>query len=79
MKTTITSTKGDEEGAIDDLIDFLQTSKSKGATHYSMRWSNDPMWAFKWFETYRVKSNEEIKQERIKELQRELDELTNKF
>ena len=51
----ITSTKGDKTGTIDSLIEYLQEAKKKGATHYNMRWSNDPVWAFKWFETYKDK------------------------
>jgi hypothetical protein len=71
----ITSTKGDASGVIDDLIDFLNEAKSKGATRYCMRWSNDPHWAFKWFETYRIKTDQEVKEEEIKALESKLDEL----
>lgn len=78
MKEEITMTKGDKEGTIDSLIDFLNEAKNKGATNYYMRWSNDPMWAFKWFETYRIKSEEEIKNEQIRKLQSELDILQKK-
>lgn len=60
-KFIVTSTKGDSSGRIDELINFLFTAKEKGATHYEMRWSNDPLWAFKWFETYREKTEEEKK------------------
>lgn len=68
--------KGDETGTIDDLISFLNVAKEKGATNYLFRWSGDPKWAFKWFETYRIKSEEEIKQEEIISLQKRLAELT---
>ena len=40
-----------------------------------MRWSGDPMWAFKWFETYINKSEEECKQEKIDALEKELNSL----
>lgn len=30
------------------------------------------MWAFKWFETYRIKSEEEIKRDKVKDLEEEL-------
>lgn len=49
----ITNTKGDASGTIEELTDFLNEAKAKGATHYRMSWSHDPMWAFKWFETYK--------------------------
>lgn len=75
MKERITMTKGDQSDTIDSLIEYLQDCKSKGATRYEMKWSNDPMWAFKWFETYRVKSDEEIKQEKINDLEKELESL----
>lgn len=75
MEITVVSTKGDEQGSIDDLIEALQKAKEKGATHYNMRWSGDPVWAFKWFELYFDKTAEEMKEERKAELQKELDEL----
>ena len=64
-KEIITSTKGDEKGSISELIDFLQESVKAGATDYQMEWSEDPRWAFKWFKTYRIKSDEEIAREKI--------------
>ena len=76
MREDITMTKGDASGSIDELISFLNEAKSKGATNYSMRWSGDPMWAFKWFETYRIKSEQEIKNEEIERLQKRLSELS---
>lgn len=75
MRVEVTMTKGDSTGTIDELINFLNEAKEKGATNYSMRWSGDPMWAFKWFETYKIKSEEQIKQEEIPNLQRRLTEL----
>lgn len=75
MKQDITTTKGDSEGTIESLIQFLEEAKEKGATNYKMSWSGDPMWAFKWFETYRVKSEEEIKEDEIKALEDELKSL----
>ena len=78
MRKDITMTKGDSSGNIDELINFLIKSKEKGATNYSMRWSNDPMWAFKWFETYRIKSEEEINNDKRKYLEEELTRLTKR-
>ena len=77
MKKIITTTKGDDSGTIDDLIKYLEQAKEKGATHFLMRWSNDPQWAFKWFETYRIKSEDEVKQDKINELQKEINALKN--
>jgi hypothetical protein len=75
MNEKVTSTKGDDMGTIESLINYLIESKKKGATHYKMRWSGDPMWAFKWFETFRIKSDEEVKQEQIDKLEKEIAEL----
>lgn len=75
-KEVIVTVKGDDNGSIDDLISFLEDAKSKGATHFSMRWSGDPNWAFKWFELYRVKTEEELKEEERQALRKRLDELT---
>ena len=76
MREDITMSKGDAAGTINELIRFLNEAREQGATHYSMRWSNDPMWAFKWFETYRIKSEKEIKEEEIKKCQQRIDELS---
>ena len=75
MKQIIAKTKGDKSGSIDDLIKFLAEQKESGATHYSMEWSGDPHWAFKWFEVYRIKTDEEIKKEKIAKLKKELAQL----
>lgn len=75
MNIVITSTKGDNTDTIDSLIDFLKEAKEKGATHYEMDWSRDPIWDFKWFRAYRIKTDEELKQERIAELEHELSKL----
>lgn len=75
MKEVIISTKGDASGEIDKLIEILNSAKASGATNYQMVWSGDPRWAFKWFELYRVKSEEELKQEEIKRLEDRLNKL----
>lgn len=75
MIEEVVTIKGDATGTIDDLILFLNEAKSKGATNYLFRWSGDPIWAFKWFETYRIKSDQELKQEEIIKLQKRLSEL----
>lgn len=77
MKRSVSNTKGDATGTIDDLIDFLKTEKEHGATHYEMEWSHDPMQVFKWFVTFKPVTEDEVKQERIKQLRKELDELTS--
>lgn len=68
-KEIVSQSQGDKEGEIDDLIDFLHLCKESGATHYKMSWSNDPVWAFKYFETYRIKPSREIKEREIKILE----------
>mgnify|MGYP001827557523 CR=1 FL=1 len=73
----IISTKGDSDSTIDELMDFLKDAKEKGATHYKMTWSHDPMWAFKWFEAYRLISEEERRLEKIKKLEEQLGILRN--
>ena len=75
MIEEITMTKGDEKGTIESLITYLEEAKNKGATHYKMRWSGDPIWAFKWFVTYRTKGELEIKQEKINSLEKQLNHL----
>ena len=75
VKKEILTTKGDKSDTIDNLIDFLNKAKKEGATHYKMRWSQDPNWDFKWFETYKIKSEQEIKQEKIKELEEQIKQL----
>jgi hypothetical protein len=74
-KKEVRSTKGDSDGTIDSLIDFLQNAKREGATLYEMDWSHDPQWAFKWFRTYQIRTDEEVKQDEIKELEQRLDKL----
>ena len=75
MKNKLGMTKGDDEGTIDSLIKYLELQSIKGATHFKMTWSGDPMWAFKWFETYNLLSEEEVKQIKIKKLQKQIEEL----
>lgn len=75
QKRELKFTKGDATGTIDELISWLESAKAEGATHYQMEWSNDPMWAFKWFRTFRIKSDDELKQEKIDKLKNELKEL----
>ena len=74
-KEQVIFTKGDSKGSINSLMDWLKEARDKGATHYEMEWSKDPMWAFKWFRTYRHLSDEEVKQEKIKKLEQEIKEL----
>jgi len=74
-KEVIIQTVGDSVGKIDSLIAKLEDAKNKGAEYYRMTWSQDPQWAFKWFELYKVKTEEEIKVEKIKQLEEELNNL----
>lgn len=67
--------KGDAKGTIEELIEYLEIAKSKGATHYQMVWSGDPEWAYKWFETYAEFSEKEIKQLKIDALKLQIEEL----
>ena len=67
----IITTKGDDGGTIDSLISHLEEAKKRGATHYNVMVNSFTSW----FETYRYKSQKEIKQERIKALEKELQEL----
>ena len=71
----INVTKGDKQDTIDSLISYLQKSKELGATHYRMYWSQDPIWSFKWFRTFRIRTKEEMKQIKIDELQKEINEI----
>jgi hypothetical protein len=75
MEQEIEFCEGDASGTIDNLINFLNKAKAKGATHYKMEWSNDPMWSFKWFRAYRRKTKEEQQAEEIEKLQFEIDRL----
>jgi len=76
-KEQIGKVKGDANGKIKDLIQYLKICEGKGATHYSMSWSKDPEWAFKWFETYRSLSEDEVREIKIKELEKQIEELKN--
>ena len=78
MKQKLLFTKGDTSDLIDNLIDFLEEAKSKGATHYEMEWSRDPQWDFKWFRTYRIKSEKEVVDEKIDKLKKEIETLESK-
>ena len=62
------------KGSISELISSLREAMEKGATHYEMEWSNDPMWAFKCFRTYKY-SPDEDDQEKIKRLEQEIKKL----
>lgn len=75
MREIEISAKSDKADTIDNLIQFLQEAKQKGATHYRMEWSHDLMWDFKWLRTYRTKSDEELKNEEIEGLEKRLSEL----
>jgi len=66
-KEVLVSTKGDNLGTIDALIESLTQAKEDGATHYEMQWSNDRVWAFKWFRLFYYKTDGQIKLEKIKE------------
>jgi len=77
-KEIILTTRGDSIDLIDNLIETLQEAKNKGATHYNMRWSQDPNWAFKWFELYRVKTDAEVNKEKIDKLKQQIKQLEEK-
>jgi len=60
---------GDGDGLIGELIEYLKDCKDKGATHYKIYWGS------KWFEVYKMLTDEEMKQEKIKHLQSQIDKL----
>lgn len=57
--------------SIDDLIFHLQSAKSKGATNVYINFGNGNL------ETFYMQSPEQIKSQRIEELKKELQLLTN--
>ena len=75
MEVSISKGKNERNYKIDEFISFLQQQKEKGATHLRFEVANDPMWRFEWLETFRIKSENEIKQEKIKQLETELNNL----
>lgn len=75
MEKQITLTTNAKNFYIDSFIKFLQEEKLKGATHLKFWVANDPVYRFEWVETFSIKSEEEIKQEKIKELENELQKL----
>ena len=70
--------QGDGDGNIETLIKFLQSAQTKGATTYEFVWSGDPMWDFKWLNTYKHKSKEEILEEEIAMTEKNLNYLKTK-
>lgn len=74
----VSSTDGGASGTIEELMEFLKGAKKKGATHYKMRWSGDPIWSFKWFEAYKIMTEEEVNQKEIEKLQNRIEELKSK-
>ncbi len=74
-KIKVDYVKGDSEGGINELIEWLIKARDKGATNYEMEWSGDPMWAFKWFRAYKMLTDEEIKVKEIEELKNKLKKL----
>lgn len=75
MEQTITKTRNERKFRIDRFIEFLEQEKAKGATHLKFWVTPDPMWRFEWVETFRIKSDQEIKQEEITKLENRLKEL----
>jgi len=75
MKRKLLFTRGDRTDTIDSLIEFLNKAKAEGATHYEMEWSKDPQWAFKWFNTFYIPSEKQLKEEKRAKLEKELEEL----
>jgi len=74
-KQQISSRSHEKEYSIDLFIDFLNKEKQKGATHFEVKWSGDPVWSFQWLNTFRIKSKDEVKEIEIQRLQKEIDKL----
>jgi len=60
---------------IDDVIEQLQKSKSKGATGCEIYVSHDKHTYYSFFATVKKLSEEELKQNEIKELEEKLNKL----
>ena len=60
---------------IEAFITFLNEQKLKGATNVRFYWSKDPMWPFEWVETFKLKTESEIKAGEIKDLEDRLTRL----
>lgn len=76
MKTEkISQTANEQDYEIDAFIKYLQDQKEKGATHLKFWVTDDPLWRFQWLETFRIKSNEDIRQEKIKKLESDIAKL----
>lgn len=73
-KEELMFTKGDNEGSIDELIEWLNLSKKTGATLYKMEWHED-FQELKCIRTYKIKTDEELKKEEILKLKNRLKEL----
>lgn len=71
--------KLDSNGKIEDLIHQLEKELQKGATNYDISVTESKDWNFKWLETYKLKTAEQIKQERIEALEKELKELKGEY
>ena len=61
--------------SIDDVIEQLQKSKSKGATLCEIHVSHDRHAYYSFFATVKKLSEEELKQNEIKELEEKLNKL----
>lgn len=59
--------------SFEELQRQIETYKSKGATHIKFRWSRDRQFPYEWIDFYRIKSEDEIKQEKIKELENRIN------
>jgi acyl carrier protein phosphodiesterase len=77
MEQQISQTKNERSFPINEFIEYLNQQKAKGATHLRFSVSNDPLWRFEWVETFKTKSEVELRQERITVLKTELDQLNN--
>lgn len=74
-KEEVISKNADCEGTIQEHIDWLKRAQDAGATHFEVEWNKDPTWTFKWFRAYKLKTEDELKQEKIEKLQAEIEKL----
>lgn len=64
-----------QEFNISDFEKYLEIAKTKGADCFKVESSGDPMWRYEWIRFYKTLSDEDIKQEKIKKLEIELQKL----
>lgn len=59
------------------VLDALNEAKKKGAIIVKLEESGDPFWDFKTYRFYKIRSDDEIKAEKIKFHEMEIEKLKN--